>query len=93
MLSACLPLSVGSYLYSLLHQATFHMFAISKHPVTCVLFRKTAFHVFCFSKTSFHLCPNKTTLDITNFPKKLEVSTSDGHLGYSHMLSAVSNVA
>jgi hypothetical protein len=74
MLSAHLSLSVGSYTPSSLVlsagcciQESFHL---------CLLQENIVSHV-CFSKTSFHLCvPGKTSFDINDFPKKLDVSTS-----------------
>ncbi|EDL76636.1 rCG59260 [Rattus norvegicus] len=37
-------------------RGSFHVFGISRHPLTCVL-------------------PHKAPFDITNFPKKLNIST------------------
>jgi hypothetical protein len=74
MLSAHLPLSVGSYLYSI------------KHPFTCLLYQNILSPGSSSGKHSSlclflqdilsHVCPSKTSFDITDFPKKLEVSTS-----------------
>ena len=61
MLSACLPLSVGSYLYSFI-----------KRPFTCLL------NLCLLQENSLlPVCPSKTSFDTINFPKKLEVSTSE----------------
>jgi hypothetical protein len=46
---------------------SFHVSATAKHPFNCVCFRKTFFHMLALAKTSF---------DITDFPKKPEVSIS-----------------
>ena len=63
----CSSPTVCGVIFMLLHQASFHMLAISKHPFTCVCFRKIVFH---FSKISFHLCgPSKASFDTTNFPQ------------------------
>jgi hypothetical protein len=70
-----LLLSVGSYLYSK-HHMSFHVFAIAKHPFTCVCFSETFFHVSPLAKRFFTCPQSKTSFDITDFPKKPEVSTS-----------------
>jgi hypothetical protein len=77
-LSAHLPLSVGSYLYS-----------FSKSPFMCLLYflspvSASGKHSFPFpfqQDILLSVCPIKTSFDITNFPNKLQVSIlepSDG---------------
>ena len=52
-------------IFILLHSGSFYVFAISKHPFTCVCFRKTFFSHVCLSKTSFHPCaPGKHYLTL-----------------------------
>lgn len=75
LLSAHLPLFVGSYLDS--HHRPFHMFAILKHFFTPVCFRKTFFHMSAPAKHPFTCVLQQNIIWHTNFPKKLEVSTSE----------------
>lgn len=69
----CLSPSVYGVIFMLLHQASFHVSPPEKHPLTSACFRKTVFHVVSVLSPMY---PRKTSFDITNFPKKLEVSTS-----------------
>jgi hypothetical protein len=39
------PITVCGVIFIILHQEPFQVFAISKHPLTCVYFRKTFFPV------------------------------------------------
>jgi hypothetical protein len=61
--------------FILLHCGSFHMFAISKHPFTCVWFRKTFFHVPVLARHPFTCVPQQNTI-WHHFPRKLEVYTS-----------------
>ena len=54
-------------IFIFLHHISFHVFAIAKHPFTCVCFRKTFFHVSALAKHSFTSVPQQTSFDINNF--------------------------
>jgi hypothetical protein len=71
-----LPLFVGHIYTPSEHHTSSHMFAIAKHPLTCVYFRKTFFHMPTSTKHPFTCVPSKISFDITYFTKKPEVSTS-----------------
>ena len=66
--------------FILLHHGSFHVFAVAKHPLTCVCSVKTFFHMSASAKHPFTCVPSKTSFDITDFPKKLDVSTSQFHI-------------
>ena len=55
---------------------SFPMSVPEKHPFTWVCFGKAAFHVSALARHPFTCLSQQTLFDITNFPKKEEVSIS-----------------
>ena len=53
----CSSPTVYGVIFTLLHQASFHVSAKSKHPLTLVCFRKTVFHVFALVSHPFTCVP------------------------------------
>jgi hypothetical protein len=75
------PMLVSHCLWGHTYTPTSWLFAISKHPFTCASFIKTSFHLCLIQENiSSHIWSSKTSFDIINFPKKLEVFTSVNHL-------------
>ena len=61
-----LPLAVG-HIYTLSkHSAFFHMFAVAKHHIICLLQQKHPFTCVCFSKTFFLLAAPEKNIIITD---------------------------
>lgn len=54
--------TVFEIIFTLLHQACFHVFAIQKHPFMCVCFRKTVFHILATERHPFTCTPAKQHL-------------------------------
>ena len=69
--------TVCRVIFIFLH-ASFHVSATAKHPFICVCFSKNVLSHICLSKIP--LCPSKISFELTDFPKKPEVSTSALHL-------------
>jgi hypothetical protein len=58
------------------HHMSFHVFAIAKHPFTCVCFSKTILSPVCPSKTSLY--PNWVYKETRNFHFTLGLPTLSG---------------
>jgi hypothetical protein len=58
----CSSPTVYGVIFICLHRRSFHMFTISKHPLTCVCFRKTLFHVPALARHPFSCVPQQTII-------------------------------
>jgi hypothetical protein len=74
--------TICGIIFLLLHQESFHMSAISKHPFTCV---RKSLSCVCFSKTSFHLCAclSQGFYSCTNITTKKQVREERVYSAYT----------
>ena len=67
----CSSPTVYGVIFICLHRRSFHMFTISKHPLTCVCFRKTLFHVPALARHPFSCVPQQTIIWHKWLPKEI----------------------